>query len=155
MPLGRNRKDASERKGSFIAIPEEAVYDAGVRYEDLVGAADAVVTKPGYGIVSEAIANDTAMLYTARGHFPEYDVIVRELPQYVRSAFIDNNDLFAGSGSRTWTAAGAAEGEEEGDTTVRRWRRNLVKTLDKPPKRPRGRARRARTVVRFRTRRSS
>ena len=30
-------------------------------------AADVVVTKPGYGIISECIANDTAILYTSRG----------------------------------------------------------------------------------------
>ena len=35
----------------------------------LVGAADAVVSKPGYGIISECIANETAILYTSRGHF--------------------------------------------------------------------------------------
>ena len=72
------------------------MYDTGVRYEDLVGAAEAVVTKPGYGIISECIANDAAMLYTSRGHFPEYDVLVEEMPKYLRSAFISHDDLFAG-----------------------------------------------------------
>ena len=37
---------------------------------------DVVVTKPGYGIISECLANDTALLYTDRGHFIEYDVLV-------------------------------------------------------------------------------
>jgi UDP:flavonoid glycosyltransferase YjiC (YdhE family) len=142
VPLGRNRKDASERKGSFISLPEEAVYDAGVRYEDLVAAAEAVVTKPGYGIVSEAIANETAVLYTSRGHFPEYDVIVKEMPQYVRSAFIEQNDLFAGKWEphldkllaqpKPKKKADTSGADEAADT--------LLKTLDKPPKRPRGRA---------------
>ena len=36
------------------------------------------------------------MLYTSRGHFPEYDVLVEEMPKYVRSAFISHDDLFAG-----------------------------------------------------------
>ncbi len=62
-------------------INEEAMYDAGVRYEDLVGAAEALVTKPGYGVISECIANDAAVLYTSRGHFPEYDVLVEEMPK--------------------------------------------------------------------------
>ena len=142
VPLGRNRKDASERKGSFIGLPEEAVYDAGVRYEDLVAAADAVVTKPGYGIVSECIANDTAMLYTLRGHFPEYDVIVKELPQYVRSAFIDHNDLFAGKWEPYLDKLLAqAKPKKKADTTGAEVAADiLLKTLDKPPKRPRGRA---------------
>ena len=95
-PRARKEVPAAERKGSFISINEEAMYDAGVRYEDLVGAAEAVVTKPGYGIISECIANDTAVLYTSRGHFPEYDVLVEEMPKYVRSAFITHDDLFDG-----------------------------------------------------------
>lgn len=142
VPLGRNRKDASERKGAFISLPEEAVYDAGVRYEDLVAAAEAVVTKPGYGIVSECIANDTAMLYTSRGHFPEYDVIVRELPQYVRSAFIDHNDLFAGKWEPHLDKLLAQpKPKKKADTTGAQVAADaLLKTLDKPPKRPRGRA---------------
>ena len=49
---------------------------SGYRYEDLVRAADVVVTKPGYGIIAECLANDTALLYTDRGRFIEYDVLV-------------------------------------------------------------------------------
>ena len=62
------------------------MYAAGFRYEDLVRAVDVVVTKPGYGIISECIANDTALLYTSRGHFVEYDVLVAEMPRFVRCA---------------------------------------------------------------------
>jgi len=65
-------------------------------YQDLVRAADVVVTKPGYGIISECIANRTAILYTSRGHFPEYDVLVREMPKYVRAQYIEQEDLLAG-----------------------------------------------------------
>ena len=53
------------------------LYAHGLRYEDVVGAVDVVITKPGYGIISECVANDTALLYTSRGHFVEYDVLVR------------------------------------------------------------------------------
>ena len=77
-------------------VEESRIYDQGLRYEDLVAASDVVVTKPGYGIISECIANDTAMLYTSRGHFVEYDVLVKEMPRYVRCAFIDQDSLLAG-----------------------------------------------------------
>ena len=126
LPLGRARKEmpTAERKGSFISVNEEAMYDAGVRYEDLVGAAEVVVTKPGYGIISECIANDTAMLYTSRGHFPEYDVLVAEMPKYARNAFISHDDLFAGQvGVAHRQAAGAAEDQEEAGDQWRRRRR--------------------------------
>ena len=45
---------------------------------------------------SECIANDTAILYTSRGHFVEYEVLVAEMPRYLRCGFIDHDDLFAG-----------------------------------------------------------
>lgn len=78
-------------------VDEAAMYDAGYRYEDLVKAVDVVVTKPGYGIISECIANDTAMLYTSRGDFREYPVLVEAMPKYLRCASIDHEDLFAGN----------------------------------------------------------
>lgn len=78
-------------------VDESAMYDKGYRYEDLVRAVDVVVTKPGYGIISECIANDTAILYTSRGDFREYPVLVQEMPQYLRCAFIDHEDLFSGN----------------------------------------------------------
>jgi hypothetical protein len=72
------------------------IYNAGLRYEDLVAAADVVITKPGYGIISECIANDTPMVYTPRGRFAEYDVLVRDMPRYLRCAPLDNASLLAG-----------------------------------------------------------
>ncbi len=66
------------------------------RYEDLVAAADLVVTKPGYGIVAECISTKTALVYTSRGEFREYDVLVSAMPRLLRSQFISHEDLFAG-----------------------------------------------------------
>ncbi|MGE0866674.1 MAG: hypothetical protein AB7P34_22455 [Vicinamibacterales bacterium] len=77
-------------------IDEAAMYAGGLRYEDLVRAVDVVVTKPGYGIISECLANHTALLYTSRGHFLEYDVLVAAVPRFLRAAFIDHADLFSG-----------------------------------------------------------
>ena len=77
-------------------VNEQAMYAAGLRYEDLVAACDVVVTKPGYGIISECIANGTAILYTSRGRFIEYDVMVREMPRVLRCAHIDQETLLAG-----------------------------------------------------------
>ena len=82
-------------------VSEPHLYGSGLRYEDLVGAADVVITKPGYGIISECVANDTAVLYTSRGRFAEYDVLVREMPRYLRCRYLDQEDLFAGR----WRAA--------------------------------------------------
>ena len=85
-----------ETDGSLVHVSERALYQAGFRYEDLVHAADVVVTKPGYGIIAEAIANRTAILYTSRGPFAEYDVLVRWMPRFARCRYIDQQDLLAG-----------------------------------------------------------
>ena len=77
-------------------IDTDELLAAGVRYEDLVGAADAVLTKPGYGIVAECIANRTPIVYTARGRFAEYAVLVAGIEAHLANAFIDPIDLRAG-----------------------------------------------------------
>jgi L-arabinokinase len=82
--------------GNIRQLDERALYSSGLRYEDLVAAVDIVATKPGYGIIAECVANDTAILYTSRGHFVEYDVLVREMPRWLRTQFISNEDLLAG-----------------------------------------------------------
>ena len=77
-------------------VLESRMYEAGLRYEDLVGAVDVVVTKPGYGILSECIAHRTAMLYTSRGRFVEYEALIEAMPRYLRSQYLDQDALFAG-----------------------------------------------------------
>jgi len=81
--------------GSLIPLDEPAMYASGYRYEDIVRAVDLVVTKPGYGIIAECVANETAILYTSRGHFAEYEVLVAGMPRYLRAAHIGHGDLFA------------------------------------------------------------
>jgi hypothetical protein len=97
VPFGPGRRPLAEigRRGTLLPIDEPALYAAGFRYEDLVRAVDVVITKPGYGIIAECLANDTALLYTSRGHFIEYDVLVAAMPRFLRSAFIDHDDLFS------------------------------------------------------------
>ena len=92
---GTRPPDAGVPAG-VVFIDEARLYEAGARYEDLVAAVDVVVTKPGYGIVSECVANATATLYTSRGHFVEYEVMVREMPKILRSRYLDQESLFAG-----------------------------------------------------------
>jgi L-arabinokinase len=68
----------------------------GLQYQDLVAAADVVVSKPGYGIVTECIANGTALLYALRGRFAEQDVFLREMPALMRCREIGRDDLQSG-----------------------------------------------------------
>jgi len=79
-----------------VVLDDAELYASGLRYEDLVRAADVVVTKPGYGILAECVANDTAVLYTSRGQFVEYEVMVAAMPDFLRCRFIAHDDLYAG-----------------------------------------------------------
>jgi hypothetical protein len=77
-------------------LAEHDAFGQGIRYEDLVAAADVVITKPGYGILAECIAGETAVLYTSRGHFREYAVLVDAMPRFLRCRFISQEALFRG-----------------------------------------------------------
>ncbi len=88
--------DALRRSGRFTVMDPVQEPPAGLLYQDLVAAADVVVSKPGYGIVSECVANGTALLYTSRGRFIEYDVFVEEMPRILRCRHIAQDDLLAG-----------------------------------------------------------
>jgi len=81
----------------FVHLSDEKLAEMGLRYPDLVVAADAVVSKPGYGIVSECIANRTPLLYTPRGDFREYPVLVREMKSYLPSRLITLKTLASGN----------------------------------------------------------
>jgi L-arabinokinase len=66
---------------------------AGLDYPDLVGAIDVVVTKPGYGIVTDCIGAGTRMVYTDRGDFPEYPILARGVEEHLAAAFASNEEV--------------------------------------------------------------
>jgi hypothetical protein len=68
----------------------------GLGYEDVVGAADVVVSKPGYGIVTDAIGARTRLVYTDRGDFPEYGILVDGMTRYLPCTYLSNDDVRAG-----------------------------------------------------------
>jgi L-arabinokinase len=77
-------------------LTREWMKEIDIGYIDVVGAADAVVTKPGYGIVSDAIGAGTRLLYTERGDFPEYPILVAGMQQFIPCLYVSNADLLAG-----------------------------------------------------------
>ena len=83
--------DRSQRDGNLITCD-----NASVTHEELVKISRAVITKPGYGVSAECILNRTAMIYTSRGKFAEYEPLVDELKKYIPMTFISNEELFSG-----------------------------------------------------------
>jgi L-arabinokinase len=81
---------------NVTAMGRERLEARGLGYHELVGAVDVVVTKPGYGIVTDAIGARTRLVYTERGDFPEYPILVAEMARYLASVHVSNEDLRAG-----------------------------------------------------------
>jgi hypothetical protein len=50
---------------------EDALFVTGIPYPSLVATVDAVLTKPGYGIYTEAALAGTPLIWLDRGAFPE------------------------------------------------------------------------------------
>jgi L-arabinokinase len=71
-----------------------------VSFSDTLASMDVVVTKPGFGIISECIANNKPIIYSERKQFREYDVLVQSIRRYCRNAFIPNAELYAGDLTR-------------------------------------------------------
>jgi L-arabinokinase len=88
--------DRIEQSGLVVISPERHP-PPGLKYEDLVAAADVVVSKPGYGIVSECVANGTPLLFTSRGRFAEYEVMLAEMPRMLRCRHMDQDELLTGN----------------------------------------------------------
>jgi hypothetical protein len=94
--LTAHESSVSGLPSGVIGIAEERIYAAGLGYQDLVRAVDVVITKPGYGILAECMANGAAVLYTSRGNFREYHILVSEMPRYLRCRFLEMKDFQQG-----------------------------------------------------------
>jgi L-arabinokinase len=92
------------REVEFFVVPPmsaeapnvHAIDRSWMSYPDVLASADIVVSKPGFGIVSECVANRLPLVYTGRGEFAEYPVLVDAIGRYLKKAFITPEDLRAG-----------------------------------------------------------
>lgn len=65
-------------------------------YADVVAAMDGVITKPGYGIVSDCLAHGTPIIHTDRGFFPECEILVGEMERQLTTVHMSSEELYAG-----------------------------------------------------------
>ena len=79
------------RRGNVITFT-----DVEAAHEELVMASDAVITKPGYGVCTEAILSRRPIIYTSRGRFAEYEPLAGEAAKYIPMRYISNEELFSG-----------------------------------------------------------
>jgi len=65
----------------------------GLYHPDLVVAVDALVTKPGYGILSEAMSTATPVVLDSRHDFREFEAIYETLRDYPQVAFVEHEEI--------------------------------------------------------------
>lgn len=59
-------------------------------------AADIMVSKPGYGVVAECLAAGTPILYTSRGDFAEYPLLVEAIEAHLPNRFVPREAFIEG-----------------------------------------------------------
>lgn len=57
-------------------------------HPDITASVEAVIGKPGYGIVGECLGNGTPLIYTSREQFAEYDVLHDALQRWGAGVFL-------------------------------------------------------------------
>ncbi len=67
-----------------------------IPFADLVATVDAIVSKPGYGIVSECIVNRKPLIYADRSDFLEYGPLEAGIRKYLKHVHIPSDSLYNG-----------------------------------------------------------
>ncbi len=91
---------------NFFQIPQDLI-----PFQEIVHAADIVISKLGYGIVSECIANQAPLLFTERFDFQEYEVLKKGILEQGLGQYVPLMDFLAGN-----------------------WESYIQKILDRPPR---------------------
>lgn len=65
-------------------------------FADVLASSDVVVTKPGYGILSDCVANAKPIAYAEREDFIEYPLLEKELKRFLKNVHVPAADLYAG-----------------------------------------------------------
>ena len=89
---------------TFIAVSRDInltncihLKEGDLPFEDVLNACDAVLSKPGYSIVSEVIVNQTPIVYVPRNDFLEDAELIRGLQEYAVCEELSQKDFFAGN----------------------------------------------------------
>jgi hypothetical protein len=84
-----------------------------IGFSDVLASMDAVVTKPGFGIVSDCIVNQKPLIYADRTDFLEYAILESSIRKYLKHVHIPTPDLYRGALQqyldRIWDVPEAAE----------------------------------------------
>ena len=95
-----------------VRVPNVAVIDQTLwRWADIAASVDAVVAKPGYGTLTECIANSVPLVYVPRpaGHFAEQDALLAGMARWGGGAELTPAQFASGDWSDALSVALAAQ----------------------------------------------
>ncbi len=89
----------------FLAMPALQSYarnmhdirNTSLPFSDLVASVDYVLSKPGYGIISDCVANAKPLVHSERSRFREYGVLLDSIEKYLRHAALSMDELYSGN----------------------------------------------------------
>lgn len=65
-------------------------------FSDVLASCDVVISKPGYGLISECVVNDKPLIYADRSDFREYAVLVDSIRRWLVNVHVPAADLYRG-----------------------------------------------------------
>lgn len=86
-----------------------------IPFSDVLASVDIVVSKPGFGLLSECVVNGKPLVYAGRTDFREYSVLEREMKRFLRCVHIPTDALYRGE---LETALVAVAGQPEPPETL-------------------------------------
>ena len=69
---------------------------ADIPYSDVMASVDGVLSKPGFGLLSECIVNNKPLLYAERTDFLEYPILEKGIQEHIKHHHIPAAKLYAG-----------------------------------------------------------
>ena len=67
-----------------------------VAFADILASCDIIISKPGFGLVSECLVNQKPLIYSDRGDFAEYPYLVEGIEKYLKNVHLPSAQLYAG-----------------------------------------------------------
>jgi L-arabinokinase len=80
------------RRRNIHAVAREQV-----SFSDALASADVVISKPGFGILSDCAVNNKPLIYADRTNFREYPVLEASIRKYLKHVHIPADDLYRGN----------------------------------------------------------
>ena len=67
-----------------------------IPFSDVLASVDVVISKPGFGLMSECVVNRKPLIYADRADFREYPVLVEGIRRYLKNVHIPSELLYQG-----------------------------------------------------------